>query len=570
MYNNSRSSVNRLITPSSPATVFVLQLMAVLVLTVSYASAFGQASNQSAPIVLRNPSQSQILTQPRMTVGYSAGSIQAAVDVPGPDYVYLPCGTYTGNIVISHSDVRIVGEERGCVQLIPADPTLPAVSIDATNAGDQGMGFDEVSNLTITCPPGTECADGLLITGRSDINQPNDWHKFSRLGIYGQFENGIDITGRTIWSEFDNIEVALARGNGINIATGDTVNELTFFDVRSAYNYNYGVYINSTQKDLINGIFFEKVNVEYNGNNPSLADCAGIYMTGVSQMNITSSYFEGNCASYPATNRGSEIRLTGTYNQSVSITDSVFNLQYTENGIYNDSTQTTGTYDGDKFTGSGQNGMTIYVATTHPLSNITIGDNFSSTPTVTIDANGNSHVHSISPLAFDYTAVTSVPNNTISVAGENTAILYNGPYTIDYLSNGQLGQIVDIFALNKGPHTLVNAAGGAGQIIFPDGMNRTLDPGESLLLYFDGTNWRPIEGAIDQQSRFVAALTTTTSTSDSVQIQGLTAGAHCSYAATNALASTLSGVYVVANEGEITLNHSPQAGATFNLFCTAN
>ena len=163
------------------------------------------------------------------------------------------------------------------------------------------------------------CGDGLKIMGRTDVYQPNDWHKFSRLLIIGSFQNGINIAGRTIWSEFDNIETVFGRGNGITISRNDTVNQLSFRNIRSAHNQNYGIYINNTEKDLVNGISFDKTNVEYNGLNDSLPNCAGMYMTGVSQVDIVNSYFEGNCANNTADKTLAEIRLTGTYNQSVNI-----------------------------------------------------------------------------------------------------------------------------------------------------------------------------------------------------------------------------------------------------------
>jgi hypothetical protein len=554
------------------ARLYVSLIILILALFFAPLRATPQSRVAGTPPVLRNPTPGQIHTLPRMSVGHEYGTIQAAISIPdsGPAYVYLPCGTYTENIVINRSDIRIVGEERGCVQLLPSNPALPVISIDATSTGQAGMGYDEVSDLTIACPTGATCGDGLLITGRTDIYQPDDWHKFSRLGIYGAFQNGINIAGRTIWTEFDNVEVARARGNGINIVTSATVNQLTFRGVRSAYNYNYGIYVNNTQKDLTNGILFDKVNVEYNGNNSGLPNCAGLYLTGVSQANITNSYFEGNCAPNTADKTYAEIRMAGTYNQSVNILDSVFNLQYTENGIYNDSVQTTGTYDGNKFTGSGVNGMTIYIATTHPMSNIIIGDNFSSTPTIVPDGNGISHVRTLSPFGLDYTAITSVSNNSIDVGGTNGAILYYGPYTIDRLINGNVGQIVDLVALNSGGHTLTNSAGGNGQIVFPDGMNRVLNTGESLLLYSDGTNWRPIEGSITSQARFVGAITTTAAPADTLAVAGLSASAHCTYSGTNAVSSTLTGLYITVGTGGVTLNHSPTAGATFDLFCSAD
>jgi hypothetical protein len=525
-------------------------------------------------VVLRNPSQGQINSQPGNVAGHAYGSIQAAINVPstGVVFIYLPCGTYVENVVIASSDVRIVGAERGCVQIEPADPTRPTVSIDATNSGQLGIGYDELSDLTLTCPTGSTCADGLLITGRTDIYQPNDWHKFSRLGIYGAFQNGIDLTGRTIWTEFDNVEVALARGNGINIASSGTTNQLTFRGVRSAYNFNYGIYVNNTQRDLANGILFDKVNAEYNGNNPALQNCAGLYLTGVSQANISNSYFEGNCQGNTADKTDAEIRLTGTYNQSVNIQDSVFNLQYTENGIYNDTVQTTGRYDGNKFTGSGVNGLTIYIATSHQTSNIVVGTNFSSSPTIVPDANGNTHVFTVAPFGFDYTAITSVANATVDVGATNAAILYYGPYTINNFINGHIGQILYVSALTTSGHVLTNGAGGAGQILFSDGQNRTLNAGESLLLFYDGGNWRPIEGTATAQTRFVGTITTSEAPFNSLPVVGLTSQAHCTYSPTNALASTLAsrGTYVTVLDGAVRLNHMPLPEATFDFFCSVN
>jgi hypothetical protein len=564
----SRYSISRLFRLNSRSASLAFALIVLFGLF----PATAQCQQPTQRVVLRNPTVGQINAQPGNVAGHAYGSIQDAINVPssGAVYIYLPCGTYVENVVIATSDVRIEGAERGCVQLEPADPTLPVVSIDSTNAGQIGIGYDEVSDLTITCPSGSTCADGLKITGRTDIYQPNDWHKFSRIGVYGAFQNGIDIAGRTIWTEFDNVEVELARGNGINIASSGTTNELTFRAVRSAANYNYGIYINNTQKDLANGILFDKVNAEYNGNNPSLPNCAGIYLTGVSQASITNSYFEGNCPANTADKTSAEIRLTGTYNQSVNIENSVFNMQYTEGGIYNDTLQTTGTYSGNKFTGSGVNGLPMYIATAHPISGIVVGINFSASPTIVPDVNGKTHVFTLAPLGFDYSATTSVQNNTVNVGGTNTVILYYGPYTINNFVNGNIGQLLYVMALTNGGHILTNSAGGAGQIVFADGQNRTLNLGESLLLYYDGASWRPIERSVSAQVTFVGTITTTASLSDSLSVAGLSPQAHCSYAATNDLAGTMRSTYITVYSGSLTLNHLPIVGATFDVFCTTN
>ena len=453
-------------------------------------------SSAKAGTVLKNPTPAQIKAPPGIITARNAyGTIQAAINSApsGPVEVFLTCGTYLENIVITTSDVRIHGAERGCVILQPADPTLPVITIDSTNTS--GIAFDEVSDLTISCPFGTSCADGLKITGRTDINQRNDFHKFSRLGVYGPFQNGIDLAGRTIWTEFENLEVEWVRQNGINIASAGTTNELTFRNTRSAWNNGYGIYVNNTQVDLANGILFDTVNAEYNGQNTGLSNCAGMYLTGVAQANIQNSYFEGNCQGNTADKTAAEVRLTGTFAQSVNITNSNFNLQYGEGGIYNDAFLTTGNYSGNKFDTSASN-FTIYIATSHPESSVVVGENFNSNPIVVPDGNGVTHVRMLSPFAFDYQPVTSVNGNSVDVTTFNGIALYYGPYSINSFAGGHVGQLLNVTAVNVSGHVLANSAGGNGQIVFPDGQNRTLNAGESLLLIFDGTNWRPIESAI--------------------------------------------------------------------------
>lgn len=527
-------------------------------------------TSAKAGTILKNPTPAQIKAPPSiMTARNAYGSIQAAISsIPsGPVDVYLTCGTYVENIVITTSDVRIHGAERGCVILQPANPALPVITIDATNTN--GIDFDEVSDLTISCPSGTSCSDGLKIMGRTDIGQINDFHKFSRLGVYGPFQNGINLAGRTIWSEFENLEVEYARQNGINIASAGTTNELTFRNTRSAWNYGYGIYVNNTQVDLANGILFDTVNAEYNGQNTALSNCAGIYLTGVAQANIQNSYFEGNCQGNTADKTAAEVRLTGTFAQSVNITNSNFNLQYGEGGIYNDAFLTTGNYSGNKFDTSSNN-FTIYIATSHAESSIVVGENFNSNPIVVPDGNGVTHVRMLSPFAFDYQPVTSVNGNSVDITTFNGIALYYGPYSINSFAGGHVGQLLNVTAANLSGHVLVNSAGGNGQIVFPDGQNRTLNAGESLLLIFDGTNWRPIESAITTQARYVATITTTVNTSDQVNVQGITGSSHCLFSARNAAAASLRGTYLTTGSGTITLNHPLDTGAIFDVFCSSN
>jgi hypothetical protein len=541
------------------------------VLFFSFAANSQSQGPSSTGVVLANPTPQQLRLKPSVVTARNAyGSIQAAINAhPGPVQIYLSCGVYTDNVVISTSDVRLLGEEKACVQIYPADPTKPVITIDATNTGATGMQFDEVSDLSIMCPMSGSCGDGLKITGRLDINQPNDFHKFSRLGIYGPFQNGINLAGRTIWTEFDNVEIGWARGNGINAVSSGVQNALTFRHVRVADNNGYGVYFNNTQVDRAQGILFDTFNSEYNGMNTSLGDCAGVYITGVIQANIENSYFEGDCANNTVDNRAAELRITGTYAVSVNVIDTAFNLQYQEAGIYNDAVLTTGQYSGNKFDTSTTKNVTMYFATSHPESNVLIGVNVNSTPVIVPDGNGFTHVQTLAPLGLDYVPITSVDGNSITVTSENGIILYNGPYTINNFVGATTGQILCVMALNMGGHVLTNGAGGAGQILFPDGMNRILNAGESLMLYYDGSNWRPIESAISTLPRYMTTITTTPSNSDSAVVNGITPSAHCQFSPRNAAAGALFGAYLTISDSTVTLVHRPIPGAVFDVFCSA-
>src|SRR4051794_39694221 len=93
-------------------------------------------STKSPRTVLVNPTDLQIKSKPTAVLAKNAyGTIQRAINSQdGPSVIYLSCGVYTENLVITASDIKVRGEERGCVQLQPADPTLPVITLDATNS----------------------------------------------------------------------------------------------------------------------------------------------------------------------------------------------------------------------------------------------------------------------------------------------------------------------------------------------------------------------------------------------------------------------------------------------------
>lgn len=89
--------------------------------------------------------------------------------------------------------------------------------------------------------------------------------------------------------------------------------------------------------------------------------------------------------------------------------------------------------------------------------------------------------------------------------------------------------------------------------------------GDILALSLDANDHVLVNGAIP--TRYVGTITTTAAASDNLSVTGLTATGHCSYAATNATAAGLTGVYGAAGSGAYTLNHSASANGTFDIFC---
>jgi hypothetical protein len=68
--------------------------------------------------------------------------------------------------------------------------------------------------------------------------------------------------------------------------------------------------------------------------------------------------------------------------------------------------------------------------------------------------------------------------------------------------------------------------------------------------------------------RFVREITTTAAASDSSPVAGLTSSSHCNAQATNDVGAKLTGVFVEAGVGFVTIHHSITAGGQFDVFCS--
>jgi hypothetical protein len=346
--------------------------------------ALGQSSSGTYPIVYTGSGAGQYTT--------IRAAIAALPSTGGQ--VFINCGTYSDNLTLATSNIKLQGAGIDCVTIHPANAAAPVVAFHQTSTAP--MQYDELSDLTISCP--SSCtADAIEILGDT-ANIQNDWHKLTRLVINGPFLNGIEITGRTIWSVFENIQASGAQHDGFHINLPSTVafNFNVFRDSRSASNGEYGVYFASTNTNAPpESNAWDRIDIENNSGNVT-SDCAGFYANGVGGGNsITGSYFESNCES-SSDSTASHVRLTGTYNEGWTIIGNQFNNVANQWAIYNDTNWTGGVYSSNLIIGTGKS---IYISTSNSNSQIFLGNNILNgvtAPQIVPDANSVTHVVTLS------------------------------------------------------------------------------------------------------------------------------------------------------------------------------
>jgi hypothetical protein len=455
-------------------------------------------------------SQGTLFVDGTGTSGYESITAALAALAGGPGDIYVKCGTYSENPVISASFERIRGQGVNCVFVQPAKLSNPVFTFQTTSNGGPGISYDEISDMTIRCPAGSSCAsDGILFEG----TDPNDWHYLHRLMINGPsanhgFKDGININGRTIWTVIENVQASYQKADGLHsVTTSAVITHVKVKDSRFNNNQNYGINWSNNKNPALN-INFEQVNAEGNGLSKSTNPCADVYINGIGSGSITGGYFENGCVDNTNANTA-EIRLTGTYAQDFDIRNNVLNAASAEFwDVYDDAVQATGVIEGNR-NGLGKG---IGVANSNGLSNIQIGQNFNvSVPTVSLDTNKLSHVTSLSPFALPVFVLGGsaypISGNVIdlTMSGRTAPIsniaIEGGPGTVNKITGGMPGQFLWIRLKSGSAWTFTNNAGGVGTLLFYRGTSRVLDsPSEAILLStIDGVTWREVVlGASDE------------------------------------------------------------------------
>ena len=340
--------------------------------------------------VLKNTTSPQTMLGPLNTPALNTivypvpgtGTISTAIAAaPSGITIQLQCGTYTDNLHITTSNIILQGAGVNCTTLQPTT-SADMVSVDSTGGAIQ---YFQMRDLTLNNTGAFSSSDGFVITG--PVNQINDWHHLENINIQG-FRHGINLSGRTIWSTFENVHIGASLSDGIYAVTAAVLNHIAFRDGQINNSQGYGVNWQNSNTNASLSTEWDHVNVENNGASGTLANCAGMLISGVGTMSIHDGYFEANCTTTPDS-LGADIRITGTFAQALDIRSNLI-WSVTNFGIWNDAIQTTGEYSGNKIVN--QTTKTVKIQTTNSLSNILIGPNLIGGDMLIIpDGGGNTH-----------------------------------------------------------------------------------------------------------------------------------------------------------------------------------
>ena len=247
--------------------------------------------------------------------------IQAAIATGLP--VVLSKGDWQCNIIITptlsgndYGSTTIRGEGIGVTNLYPYTNTN-VIDINATSS----MLAVNISNMTFknsTAGPHTQLASAVAIkitTGGTE--SINDWHVFRDLEM-GGFLYGLNIVGRTIWSEFTNIKIVNSLQHGVNVHHGEPSNALIWRNVCVQASEWDGFHIEQTSTNYWGNWVFELCTSEGNGLETLRSKNCGFYLKDIQNFNFINPSLELNgVASFDDSDAA--FRIEGTYALNINI-----------------------------------------------------------------------------------------------------------------------------------------------------------------------------------------------------------------------------------------------------------
>jgi hypothetical protein len=268
-------------------------------------------------------------------------ALTAAVASVTHPVIYFPPGEYALNITIIKPAVWLRGAGKGITKLYPyLDSDLITISSASVSMQDIKVSDLTLENRTVGSHVQKTNSNGITITG-SGIN---DWHVFDNLYIDG-FKTGINITGRTIWTNFKNIRIENSLTNGFSAITSEACNAITLENVHVDNSQYNGFYIEKTVSNTFQDWLFLNCNPEANGLDTTHSKNSGFYCKNVEQFSFINAYVENNGVGAVDTLAYS-FRFEGTYAIGIKIEGGYFSGS--NGGIIVSSTLSSGVIDNNE------------------------------------------------------------------------------------------------------------------------------------------------------------------------------------------------------------------------------
>lgn len=225
--------------------------------------------------------------------------IDKALDVAvalGGGKIVIPKADFRASLTVEHSGIyfRGQGAVSGATRWRNVGAAAPLTWNNA-NRSIVGGGVEDIEFINQNSGTFTT-TDGIVISSEATGINQNDFLTFRRV-LCTSFRDGISITGRSIWNNWDQVYCFSSLRDGFHVESSDNWAMQQFTACRFGGNARHGFYLNHTFTTFLSpGIVFSSCNFEINGQNAIRITGAG----GVAGMSFISCYGEENAGSVSA------------------------------------------------------------------------------------------------------------------------------------------------------------------------------------------------------------------------------------------------------------------------------
>ncbi|MCP5050300.1 MAG: hypothetical protein GY940_24245, partial [bacterium] len=226
--------------------------------------------------------------------------------------VYVPAGSYVANFSMV-SNQTLHGDGRESTILIPPAGATETILIDASTVAKSTIVIKDLqllnSNSVANCT-------GIDFKG-DDVNDVNDFHSIENIRIK-DFDTGIDVSGRLVWTNFDNVYITDGRlGYNINTDPANAAfNQIKFTNCETRLMTEEGVIMTGYSKT----VSFDTCNFELMNTDDTIGEAA-VYVENSRNILFENCYFEANgdgaaVDTVDPSNNTFGIHLSGTFSNN--------------------------------------------------------------------------------------------------------------------------------------------------------------------------------------------------------------------------------------------------------------